>query len=634
MTSFHHSLLVLVLVVVLVLDRRNPLRIPLLVLALFAAALPALAASPPDPLASLPPGTAVLGPRGVEEFTLTARGGTLAFVDVTDQSFQRAARVTTLKRPDRPWDLQLRATNVLAVKKGDILLATFCARAMEPLPEGGEAAAEFCFETPGPPWTKSAQYPFTITRAWLRHFTAFRAQGDFLPGGASVLLRVGYDPQIIEIGDFRIIDYRDAVRMDELPFTPITYGGREPDAPWRAAAADRIERIRKGDLSVAVRSADGHPVTGALVTARMTRHAFAFGSAVQARRLLSEDPAARKYREVFLGNFNKAVLENDLKWDAGDRAAASALPAVQWLKDQGIPVRGHCLVWPKPVHLPPAAVDLLNDPDALRAAVRDRIREAVGRFRGQIPEWDVINEPYDCYHIQNVLAGRPVDGPRLEPEESARHAAEWFRIAHEADPDARLYANDYEILSGGGRDHSHQDYYERFVRALLKEGAPVHGIGLQSHFREPTPIPRILALLDRFAALGLELQITEHDINSWDEAYQSDFTRDFMTAAFSHPSVVGFMVWGFWRDAHWLPDAAYYDSDWSLRPAGQAWRDLVFKDWWTVAEGRTGPDGIFRARGFLGDYEIKVEAEGVTKAMKASLDQDGTALEAVLSPSS
>jgi GH35 family endo-1,4-beta-xylanase len=274
----------------------------------------------------------------------------------------------------------------------------------------------------------------------------------------------------------------------------------------------------------------------------------------------------------------------------------------------------------------------MGDPAALRTAVLGHIRDVVGCFRGRIPEWDVVNEPFDCYHVQSALAGRPPDSPRMAPEESAHYAAEWFKTAHEADPEAKLYVNDYEILSGGGRDAARQDYYERFIRALLQEGAPLRGIGLQGHFREPTPIPRLLALLDRFAAIGPELQITEHDISTWEDAYHADFTRDFVTAAFSHPAVTGIMVWGFWESAHWIPAAAYFRPDWSLRPAGRAWKDLVFRDWWSVAEGRTGPDGVFRARGFLGDYDVRVEAGGLTNTLPARLERGGTSIEVRLAP--
>jgi hypothetical protein len=92
---------------------------------------------------------------------------------------------------------------------------------------------------------------------------------------------------------------------------------------------------------------------------------------------------------------------------------------------------------------------------------------------------------------------------------------------------------------------------------------------------------------------------------------------------FSHPSVTDLLIWGFWEKAHWIPSAAYYRADWSLRPAGQAWRDLVFRDWWTKADAVTAADGTCQVRGFLGDYEIEVESGGVKRTAKTRIEKAG-----------
>jgi hypothetical protein len=79
-----------------------------------------------------------------------------------------------------------------------------------------------------------------------------------------------------------------------------------------------------------------------------------------------------------------------------------------------------------------------------------------------------------------------------------------------------------------------------------------------------------------------------------------------LTAIFSHPAVAGFTQWGFWSKRHWLPDGAIYGPDWSLRPHGKAYFDLVEKTWWTDARGKTDASGRFNFRGFYGDYDIIV----------------------------
>ena len=149
---------------------------------------------------------------------------------------------------------------------------------------------------------------------------------------------------------------------------------------------------------------------------------------------------------------------------------------------------------------------------------------------------------------------------------------------------------------------------------MLDAGAPIDGIGLQSHFDSNlTPPSRVLELIDQFAAFGKDLQVTEFDVSVADEQVQADYTRDFLTICFSHPAMKGFMIWGFWEGAHWKPSAAMIRRNWSTKPNYDAWNDLIYRQWWTDTRGVTAADGVFRTRAFLGDYDIEVTIDGVTK---------------------
>ena len=130
--------------------------------------------------------------------------------------------------------------------------------------------------------------------------------------------------------------------------------------------------------------------------------------------------------------------------------------------------------------------------------------------------------------------------------------------------------------------------------------------------------------------VATELEITEFDIDSADEATQADYTRDFLTATFSYPQTKAFIMWGFWEGSHWRPRGAMLRRDWSPKPNYAAWNDMVFKKWWTNADGKTSGQGTFATRGFLGDYEIEVKANGKTKTVKATLPKGGTKVECVL----
>ena len=154
----------------------------------------------------------------------------------------------------------------------------------------------------------------------------------------------------------------------ERPVVPAAgYAGREADAAWRKAALERIEKIRKGDLKVTVTDAAGSPLAGAAVSVKMQRQAYAFGSAVAAKSLLARTPDSEQYRDHVKRLFNRVVLENDLKWPEWERNRRPAEEAVKWLREQGIEVRGHNLVWPNWNVLPGDLSKLKDRREELRA---------------------------------------------------------------------------------------------------------------------------------------------------------------------------------------------------------------------------------------------------------------------------
>ena len=264
--------------------------------------------------------------------------------------------------------------------------------------------------------------------------------------------------------------------------------------------------------------------------------------------------------------------------------------------------------------MPKDVAGLEGKPDALRKRILDHVRDEVGAFKGQIAEWDVVNEPVTNTDVQRALGNGIL--------------AETFKAAREADPQARLFINDYGILSHGGTDAEHQDAYYRTIRELLDAKAPVQGIGMQGHFNEQlTPITKVWEILNRFGALGLPIEITEHDINAWDDEVMADYTRDFMTAVFAHSATSGFITWGFWEKGHWIPNAAQWTGAWQLRGHGKVWYDLVFKKWWTSVNTETGKGGVAKVRGFLGDYTIEARSGSKKKTVTAKLKRGGAVVE-------
>ena len=388
-----------------------------------------------------------------------------------------------------------------------------------------------------------------------------------------------------------------------------TYVGRESTAPWRAAAAARIEQVRKGDFTLRVVDAAGQPIAGATVIVAMQRHAFPWGSALQMARIVQDTPDNRLYRQKALALFNAATTENDLKWGSwiGESGPgftkAQTLAGLGWLANRGFGLRGHVFVWPG--WTSPNTNNLPNAISSLRGTARqneipqmilDHIAEEAGATRDLVNEWDVQNEPNTNHDLMDLF------GPQIQ--------VDWFNAARAALPTAALYLNDYNI-EDQTRFVTQVRVFEDTARYLLQRGAPLTGLGVQGHINIVFPgIPDYLATLDRYAAMGLPVRITEFDVNTTDLSLQADYTRDFLTASFSHASIAGIQYWGFWQGSHWRPDAASYRTDWSEKPNGAVYRDLVFNQWWTRLTLTTDAQGVIRARGFFGDYTATLNVNG------------------------
>lgn len=526
-----------------------------------------------------------------------------AVVGVSGQEFTQAIRLRTLKAPSNPYDIQWNLKTTQPVAKDDVLLASFYLRRIAPINAPGYTT--FVFEKASADWNKSANRVVTEEQGvWQRFYVAFQADADYAAGQAQINFQLGFAPQTIEIGGLTVTNWLKTVALTNLPDT-FTYVGRSPEAGWRTAAAERIDRYRKADWSIVVQDESGRPAIGARVQARMKRHSFAFGSAVDATRLLDGSADGLTYRAKVRELFNQVVMENDLKWGPWEQNRTRAINGVNWLRNNGIEVRGHNLIWPS-WRNSPADLEKLATVDALRARVNAHFNDEAKAMSGKLVDWDVINEPFDNHDIIDILG--------------TSEMAAWFRLARQNDAQARLFLNDYNIIETPGQSTPHQLAFFDFVQMLLDQGAPLEGLGLQSHFSSYlTPPEELVAKLDRLAQYGLDIKATEFDINLKDPEVQADYLRDFMTVMFSHPSVTGVIMWGFWEGQHWLPDAALYRRDWSLKPNGVMWTNLVFKEWWTVAEGTTDQEGRLSVRGFKGAYDLTVIQPDRTNTFSAEL---------------
>jgi GH35 family endo-1,4-beta-xylanase len=507
------------------------------------------------------------------------------------------------------------------LNRGDTLLLSVWVRAADSSSPDHQGCIGLVLEQSADPYDKVLARRFNFGSDWQRLDVAAKVKQDFGRIGAQVALRLGYFPQTVEIGGVELRKFDPSVSLADLPQTPVTYPGRQPDAAWRREAEDRIESLRKGLLTVRVVDSAGRPVEGAAIQVRMRRHAFAFGSAYNDSRIVgaqAQSADSQVYREHFLELFNTGVDENAMKWPSWENPAShqTALQSLQWMHEHHIAVRGHNIVWPSWHHLPSDLPALAGDPAALKARIDDHVRDITTALAGQVIEWDVVNEPYANHDLMHILGDDAVAG--------------WFKLAGQYDPSARLYLNETNVPTSPPHDQHYDALFNR-VRALQQQGAPIGGIGMESHFGDGLTSPReLIAIFDRFAALGIPIRITELDIDEADEQLQADYFRDFLTVSFSHPEINGILLWGFWENQDWRPDAALFRKDWSIKPNGQVWKDLVLGKWWTSADGYSAADGTYSTRGFLGDYDVKVTAGNRSQSSAFSLPHEGRVVVVVL----
>jgi hypothetical protein len=134
----------------------------------------------------------------------------------------------------------------------------------------------------------------------------------------------------------------------------------------------------------------------------------------------------------------------------------------------------------------------------------------------------------------------------------------------------------------------------------------------------------IYEILDEYASDGKSISITEYDAVGVDEFMAGEYMRDFLTIVFSHPAVDNFLMWGIWDAIHWRDDSPMFRDDWSLKPSGQAFIDLVFDEWWTDESGETDMDGRYVTRAFLGTHIVIVEHNGTSTTDTILLEGEKT----------
>lgn len=293
------------------------------------------------------------------------------------------------------------------------------------------------------------------------------------------------------------------------------------------------------------------------------------GSAVWGQRdLLDYDRKnPTEFQRILAAEFNSLTPENDMKWaeihpapGVYDFSGADAV--IAFAQANGQEVRGHTLLWHS--QNPQWVIDASATwtCEEARDVLEDHVRTVVGRYAGEIYEWDVANEIFqDEWDVGGVRL-RTEANPFLKAcaEDPVALIGDVFRWAHEADPEARLFLNDYNAEGINAKTNA----YYALAQELLADDVPLHGFGAQGHLSLMYGFDdSIQENFERFAALGLKVAVTEADVRiplgedgeptAEQIALQAERFDKMLEACLNVPACTSFTVWGFDDARSWVP---------------------------------------------------------------------------------
>jgi len=304
---------------------------------------------------------------------------------------------------------------------------------------------------------------------------------------------------------------------------------------WRAATKAALALTGAGALAASMAMIlPGTASAGTTLGASAAEKGRYFGTAVAANRL--SDGA---YTTILNREFNSVTPENEMKIDATEPQQGvfnftNADRIVNHARSQGMSVRGHTLAWHQQQ---PGWMSSMSG-SALRQAMLNHVTQVATYYRGKVVAWDVVNEAF-------------ADGSSGARRDSnlQRTGNDWieaaFRAARAADPGAKLCYNDYNTDNW---THAKTQAVYNMVRDFKSRGVPIDCVGFQSHFNNDSPyVSNYRTTLSSFAALGVDVQITELDIQN----APANTYRAVVEDCLAVPRCNGITVWGIRDSDSW-----------------------------------------------------------------------------------
>jgi endo-1,4-beta-xylanase len=306
-----------------------------------------------------------------------------------------------------------------------------------------------------------------------------------------------------------------------------------------------------------------------------------FGTAIAAQWLTAEPIYATTAGQ----EFSQAEPENEMKFgslhprpdtDPNPYDFKGADAIVAFAEAHKMKVRGHCFVWHNQVA---RWVTTSNfTPEQLSTTLHSHIDTVAKHFKGKVYAWDVVNEAFndDGSLRHTVWYDRPGIGMATQ---NTAYIEQAFRWAHEADRRAKLYYNDYSDETINRKS----DGIYAMLKDFKKRRVPVDGVGFQMHVdlraNNPTTLESIKKNFQRFADLGLDIQITELDISLSDNTPESltkeaDLYRAITQICLDQRRCKAIQIWGFTDKHSWISQfnrnrgwALLFDDKYMPKPA-------------------------------------------------------------------
>ncbi len=537
------------------------------------------------------------------------RGGGLGTFSVAKGQEEGAIGILTVRVTEtsqKPWNMELLQRVDAVVEKATTMYISFEYKISPGY------SFNFYWQEERSPWPKLLSLHVDApTEKWQRTQMAVPVHQTFQPQTTAFSFHLAENVGILQLRNFSAI----MVPADVNPETLVTnatpvLGGDFYDKDWRGIVAARLEKIRRFPLTLEVARQD-RKIANAKIAVRQTGRPFRFGVEAAAALLAPAslaapeiaDFAARvkphaarfdRYRDLILNTpqfefvtfYDAMIWRDHAAW--GQKIDAEVLAAA---KTAGRPVRGHALFIPAYKFAPNACRNLNRD--AMSKALLEHVSQICARHRGAVAEWNAIHGAIEYFEIYNFIGVDCI--------------SQVFAAARAADPAARLLLSDIQALSALS-DVPLRDTLE-LAEWLQQSGTQVDGVVLGANLKRLDVGPQSMEKrLDQLSArVKAPIHIANFAVNADSDEIQASMVRDYLLLFYSHPAVVSVSFAEPWAPAILNPRMAFFNDDFTPRPATEAVFKLLDEEWRTVTDLETDAAGAAPpVDAFIGSYELTV----------------------------